>query len=101
MTEYNNKAQRRALELLTILAGHEIDGLAPGDLAKAAEATPSTITRDLRVLADAGFVEQITETKRWRLAPRLVQIALAHMAGIERVKQRVGEVQQRYSRDPR
>ncbi len=101
MAEYNNKAQRRALDLLTILAGNEIHGLAPGDLAKAAEATPSTITRDLRVLADAGFVEQIEDTKRWRLAPRLVQIAIAHMNGMERARQKFDEVAQRYSRDPR
>lgn len=96
--EYANAAQERGYAVLLALAGHEVNGLAPGEIAKGLCATPSSITRDLRVLAKAGLAEPIAETGRWRLGPKLVQIANAFALNLDRARRRVDEVHQRYTR---
>lgn len=102
MTEKNTdgRALRKGFRYLRALAGHEIDGLRPGQIATAAGVGPATVTRDLRILRDEGVVELVPGLEdRWRLGPIMIQVALAHMQGIERVTARVGEVRQRYSRE--
>lgn len=102
MTErqYINAAQQRVLALVLRLAGHEIDGIAPGELAAAVRTSPSNITRDLANLKEAGFAECL-ETGRWRLSPRIVQISLAHGKAIADASDRLAEVRQRFSTNPR
>ncbi|MBI1397040.1 MAG: hypothetical protein GC151_13775 [Betaproteobacteria bacterium] len=101
MTEYSNGPQERGYRVLQALAGHEVFGLAPSDLAKGLNEPASSMTRDLGVLCKVGLAERIEETGRYRLGPRIVQIALAHMRGIDKVRTRLNETEQRYSRDPR
>ena len=97
---YINAAQQRLLSLLFRLAGHEIDGLAPGELAKALRTTPSNITRDLANLAEAGVAEKLGND-RWRLTPRVVQLSLAASKTFASAQDRLHEIQQRYTRDAR
>lgn len=97
---YSNAPQERMLDLLLILAGHELHGLAPIEIAKALNAPRSTALRDLNVLRKKGFAEQIPETDRWRLAPRMVQIAVAFSTGINRARSKLAETEQRYTREP-
>jgi DNA-binding IclR family transcriptional regulator len=94
-------AQRRGYRILLALAGHEIDGLSNAEIADAIGAKQSTTFRDLQVLKDVGLAERIEITNRWRLAPKLVQIALAHMRTMERAEKTIEEVGQRYSRTHR
>lgn len=101
MTQYSNGPQERGYRVLQALAGHEVFGLAPGDLAKGLGEPPSSITRDLGVLCKVGLAERIEETGRYRLGPKLIQIALAHSRGVQKVRDRLNEVEHRYSRDPR
>lgn len=97
--KYISDSQQRILGLLLTLAGNEIDGLAPGQLAALNDCSPSQVTRDLANLRHAGWAEQITTTGRWRLGPQVVQIATRHMTALERAKTRLEEVQSRYSRN--
>ncbi len=97
--KYISDSQQRILGLLLTLAGNEIDGLAPGQLATLNSCSPSQVTRDLANLKHAGWAEQITTTGRWRLGPQVVQIATRHMTALERAKTRLEEVQSRYSRN--
>ena len=93
-------AQQRVLRIIPVMAGHELDGIAPGGLAKKLQTTPSNISRDLRILQSEGFVELVPGLdNRWRLSPKMIQIARSHMMGIERMEARLKEVEQRYSRD--
>lgn len=95
------QAQRRILKVVLALAGHELLGLAPVEIQRALSITnASTLTRDLDVLRDMGIAEQIPETGRWRLGPRLVQIAVAFANQMDRAEKRLGEIRQRYSREP-
>ena len=97
--KYISESQQRILGLLLTLAGNEIDGLAPGQLATLNNCGPSQVTRDLANLKHASWAEQITTTGRWRLGPQVVQIATRHMTALERAKTRLDEVQSRYSRN--
>lgn len=97
---YINAAQQRLLKVIVLLAGNEFAGLAPSDIAKALNTSPSNMTRDLANLKEAGLAEQLTDTGRWRLGPKLVQIALAFSDHMNRSSARIAEMQQRYTRKP-
>ena len=97
---YNNDSQMRGYKVLMALAGNEFTGLLPSEIAKRVDTAPSAITRDLSVLQQAGMAEQIQETGRWRLGPKVVQIALAFSAHLERSQIRINENNQRYTRQP-
>lgn len=96
--DYTNEAQQRILRLIVLLAGNEITGLAPADIARQQGCSPALVTRDLSNLRTASFAEQVPETARWRLAPEVVQIAIKHMAAIDRAERRLDETKQRYGR---
>lgn len=96
--KYISDQQQRLLRLILTLAGHEIEGLAPSQIAKLQECDPSQVTRDLANLRHVGWAEQITTTNRWRLGPGIVQIATRHGAALARAHTRLDEVANRYSR---
>ena len=89
---------RRAFRAIVVLAGNTVQGMTPGDLAKAVDASPSNITRLLANLKQEGFVEKIEETGRWRLGPKMVQIAISFSHDLSRAKTRLDEITQRYTR---
>ena len=95
---YINAAQQRVLKMLQRLAGHEIEGLAPSELATALRTSASNVTRDLANLREAGLAERL-ENDRWRLTPRVVQISLAAATAFSRAQDRLNEVRQRFTRD--
>lgn len=98
MSDYTNESQQRILRLLKLLAGNEITGLAPADIARQQGCSAPIVTRDLDNLRTAGLAEKVPETDRWRLAPEIVQIATRHMAALDRAEQRLDETRNRYSR---
>ena len=98
-TSYTHEGQQRVLALVLLLAGHEITGLAPAEIAKAQGCNASAVTRDLANLQEAGFAEVVPETGRWRLAPQIVQISIRHAAALTRAQARLDEISNRYSRN--
>jgi DNA-binding IclR family transcriptional regulator len=66
---------RKVCELFRLLAGHEINGLAPGEIARALGVGPSWVSVNLPGLSELGMVERVGETNRWRLGIALVRIA--------------------------
>jgi DNA-binding IclR family transcriptional regulator len=90
--------QQRILKLIQVLAGNEISGLAPSEIAALQHCSPSITTRDLANLKAAGMAEQLPDTGRWRLAPPIVQIAVQHSIALDRAQQRLNEVRGRFSR---
>lgn len=98
-TSAPQQTTRRALRLIFLLKGHAFDGLRLKQIADSAEQSPSTTLRDLEVLADEGLVERLAGNKdRWRLTPKLIQLALAHQAEMAAIQQRFDDTTQRYSR---
>lgn len=92
---------RRAWRLILILAGKEVGGLRPGEIAKALNEGASTVTRLLAASEQEGLCERVPgRDEAWRLGPKLIQIALAHTTGLAAAQKRIDEVTQRYSRAP-
>ena len=99
MSTESNQPTRRALRLIFALQGHTFEGLRLKQLADGIHGTPSTTLRDLELLADEGIAERIPgRDEYWRLSPRLVQLARAHELELARLRQRLDETEQRYSR---
>lgn len=98
--KYESSCQQRILRVLLTLFGHELRGLAPGEVAKLAEITPQDATRDLANLRIAGLAEVMPETNRWRLTTALPQKALVMVAELEKAKRKLDEITNRYTRNP-
>ena len=98
MADYTNAAQQRLLQAIQILSGKETHGLSPTEIALALKTSPSTVTRDLANLQEAGWAEEIQQTGRWRLGPKPVQISRAFADGLARAQQQLDEIAHRYTR---
>lgn len=98
VANYINAAQQRVLKILMLLAGHEVMGLAPGEIAKAVRTSPSNVTRDLANLREAGMAEPL-DNGTWRITPRVGQIALRVLNSLGEARRRVDETAQRFSVD--
>lgn len=95
-TNYINAAQQRVLQTLVLLAGNEVMGLAPGEIAKAVHTSPSNVTRDLANLREAGLAETL-DTGQWRITPLMGQLALRVLNSLDEARRRVDETAQRFS----
>nr|VFK15007.1 MAG: hypothetical protein BECKLPF1236B_GA0070989_107113 [Candidatus Kentron sp. LPFa] len=98
MADYTNACQQRILRTLLALFGHEIDGLAPGQVAKRLGTTPANATRDLFNLEKSGLAERIPRNGHYRVTPLLGQKALSTLSAIDAAGRRVEETRQRYTR---
>jgi len=96
--KYVSDQQQRLMKVIRALAGNEIEGLAPGDIAKLVPCAPSQVTRDLANLRFFGWAEQLPTTNRWRLGPEIVQLATRHQIALDRARRRLDETANRYSR---
>ena len=90
----------KALSVMFALAGHEVQGLTNNDIAAATGLSASAATQYRQVLQDEGMVEAIMPG-RYRLTPKIVQVARDHHTGLERMRHMVSETEQRYSRSSR
>lgn len=87
--------------LLFALAGHSRTGLRLKPIADGIGESPSTTLRNLQRLAEDGLVERSPfDQDNWRLSPRIVQIALAHLDEVLREERQLDDFKNRYSRSP-
>lgn len=85
-------------ELLRLLAGHELLGLAPGEIAKGLGVSASWVSRALPALeAETGFVERVAGANRWRLSVPLVRIAITVSTNLTQAKRQLDEISNRYA----
>lgn len=96
-TDYTVAAQQRILNVATVMFGHEIDGLTPGQVARLADISATSATRDLSNLKTAGWAEQLPNGN-WRISPMLGRKAMGVLAALERAAQKLDELRQRYTR---
>ena len=89
---------RKTCDLFRLLAGHEVLGLAPGEIAKGLGVPPSWVSQNLPALeAETGFVERVEGTNRWRLGVPLVRIAITVSTNLNQAKRQLDELSQRYA----
>lgn len=98
-TDYTNSSQQRILKVVLTMFGHEIDGLAPGQLSKLACITPGEATRDLDNLMQAGFVEKVPQGNAYRITPMVGQKAMAILHTLDHAARRVEETRNRFTRN--
>lgn len=96
------EATRRAFKIVWLLQGHSFDGIRLKAICDHLKVSPSIALRDLETMADEGLVERIPGREEcWRLTPKLIQLARAHDQEVSRLRARVDELDQRYTRDPK
>ena len=89
---------RKTNELYRLLAGHELLGLAPGEISKGLNVSPSWVSVTLPALAaTSGFIEQVDGTNRWRLGVSFVRISVTVATNLGAAKRRLEETSQRYA----
>ena len=99
-TSYTNAAQQRILQLIDLLAGHELQGLTPTEIGRALGSAAPLVTRDLDNLRTAGWAELHPGGKTWRLAPHAIQTSLRYAAGLQAGSQNLRDTQRRYGTPP-
>ncbi|MBN8637943.1 MAG: hypothetical protein J0M07_21670 [Anaerolineae bacterium] len=91
----------RSWAVIEALAGHSAEGLRLAQGADAVRQSAPTTLRDLQALESLGRAERIPgKDERWRLSPRIVQLAIAHHNEVAREEQRLSDFKNRYSRQP-
>lgn len=96
-TNYRCESQQRILRVLMCLFGHEIDGLAPGQVAKLADTTAANATRDLWNLEEAGLIERLPGGDKVRISPTLGRKALAILHTLDRAKRQLDDITSRFT----
>jgi DNA-binding IclR family transcriptional regulator len=84
--------------ILRLLFANGATGLAPTEIAKGAKLSGSYVTQQLGQMANAGLVEEVGETGRWRPHTRWAQMAIGLMTSIQRETDSLNEFQQRITR---
>ena len=88
---------KKTCDLFRLLAGHEVLGLAPGEIAKGLGVPPSWVSQNLPGLASTGFVEQVAGTNRWRLGVQFVRIATTVATNLNAARRQLDDISVRYS----
>lgn len=89
---------RKTCELFRLLAGHELLGLAPGEIAKALGIGASWVSVNMPVLAaETGFVERVEGTNRWRLGVPFVRISFTVSTQYSNAVKQLEDVGKRYA----
>lgn len=92
-----NDGIRKTCELFRLLAGHELLGLAPGEIAKGLNVGAPWVSVNLpAIAAETGFVERVDGTNRWRLGVPFVRISVTVSTELANAKRKLDEVSSRY-----
>lgn len=90
---------RKTCDLFRLLAGHEVLGLAPTEIAKGLDVPPSWVSVNLPAIAAVtGFVERVDGTNRWRLGVPFVRISVTVATNISQAQRRLDEIANRYTK---
>lgn len=93
-----NDAIRKTCELFRLLAGNELLGMAPGEIAKGLGVAPSWVSVNLPAIAlETGFIERVDGTNRWRLGVPFVRISFTVATNVSQARRRLEELAERYT----
>jgi DNA-binding IclR family transcriptional regulator len=92
-----NEAIRKTCDLFRLLAGHEVLGLSPSEIAKGIDVAPSWVSINLPALATTGFVERLDGVNRWRLSVSFVRISVTVATNMANAKRLLEETSARYA----
>lgn len=95
MADYTSKGQQRLLAALSAMAGRELDGISPGELAQLTGMSATQVTATLANLQAAGWATR-TETGLWKLTPTPVRIFAKVAQNFEQARLRIMNLEQSY-----
>ena len=76
MKQYISAQVQRVLTTVELMAGHEVEGVEPKQLAVELNTSAADVTRILANLSEAGWAERLpSNDKRWRLHKKPVQLS--------------------------
>lgn len=88
----------KTCNLFTLLAGHVVLGLSPGEIAQGLGVSPSWVSVNLpAIAAETGFVERVDGTNRWRLGVPFVRISTTTAVELGKSQRRLAELSDRYA----
>jgi DNA-binding IclR family transcriptional regulator len=90
----SNEGADRVVRLLDVVGASSADGLSVGDAARALEVHPSTASRLLATLEDAGMVERDAGTRRFQLGARILGLAASAVQRLPIVSQARAELEE-------
>ena len=88
---------QKTCDLFRVLAGHELLGLTPGEIAQALKVSPSWVSINLPAMVGTGFIEQVPGTNRWRLGVALVRISVTVATNLNQNKRNLDDLSARYT----
>ncbi len=89
---------KKTCDLFRLLAGHVVLGLAPGEIAKGLDVSPSWVSVNLpAIAAETGMVEQVPGTNRWRLGAAMARIGITVATELNAARQNLDDLSRRYS----
>lgn len=89
---------KKTCDLFRLLAGHELLGLAPGEIAKGLSVPAPWVSVNLPALAaETGFVELVPGTNRWRLGAPFVRISITVSTNLNKARQQLDDLSARYA----
>lgn len=89
---------KKTCDLFMLLAGHELMGLTPSEIAKGLDVGAPWVSVNLPALAEAtGFVERVDGANRWRLSVPFVRISTTVTTNLGALRRRLDEVSNRYA----
>jgi DNA-binding IclR family transcriptional regulator len=96
--QYISDQVQRTLRVMRAMAGYEVTGISPTEIAKLAKTSASNVTRVLANLEAQRFVERLpNDNKRFRLAAAFVQIANTVTIGLTRAAQQLDNDSHNYN----
>ena len=95
MADYTCRSQQRLIKAIAAMAGRELDGIAPGELAELTGMNASQVTAALANLQIAGWAEK-NPSGTWRLTPKPVMIFGKVAESFERARLKVMEQEAYY-----
>jgi DNA-binding IclR family transcriptional regulator len=97
--QYISDQVQRTLRIIRAMAGYEVTGISPSEIAKRAKTTASNVTRILANLEAQQFVQRLpSDNKRYRLGIALVQISNTVTLSINQAKSQLDQDQANYTR---
>lgn len=88
---------QKTCDLFRALAGHELLGLTPGEIAQVLKVSPSWVSINLPALVPTGFIEQVPGTNRWRLGVQFVRISVTVSTNLHQAKRQLDDLSDRYA----
>lgn len=98
MSDDTRNLTLRTLDVLEALCGYAASGASNGELARAADTSPSNVTRCMAQLIAKGWARKSEETGRFHPAGEFTRLTFRVLADLDRADNRMRDVRHNLTR---